>query len=91
MVKKDKPTWTKEEVRAFRNHMGWTQQDMADKLGTRQQTISEWELGLYLPRGTSTTLLGMVAEKAGFQYQPRPAEGTQISRVKNKNKSLPRR
>ncbi|MDP2719789.1 MAG: helix-turn-helix domain-containing protein [Dehalococcoidia bacterium] len=90
-MKKNKAAWTKEEVRAFRYHMGWTQQDMADNLGTRQQTISEWEVGLYLPRGTSTTLLSIVAEKAGFQYQPRPAEGTQISRVKNKNKSLPRR
>lgn len=45
-----------------------TQTEMAGELGTRQQTISEWERGLYEPRGTSATLLGIVADKAGFEY-----------------------
>jgi DNA-binding transcriptional regulator YiaG len=42
---------------------------MADQLGTRQQTISEWETGMYQPRGASSTLLTMVAERAGFEYK----------------------
>jgi DNA-binding transcriptional regulator YiaG len=42
---------------------------MADRLGTRQQTISEWETGMYKPRGASVTLLTLVAEKAEFKYQ----------------------
>lgn len=45
-----------------------TQSEMAKELGTRQQTISEWERGLYEPRGASATVLGMVAERAGFEY-----------------------
>jgi DNA-binding transcriptional regulator YiaG len=49
--------------------MGFTQQEMADQLGTRQQTISEWETGMYQPRGASSTLLTMVAERAGFEYE----------------------
>ena len=48
--------------------MGLTQQEMADRLGTRQQTISEWELGLYRPRGASSTLLSIVADQSGFRY-----------------------
>jgi DNA-binding transcriptional regulator YiaG len=39
-------------------------------MGTRQQTISEWETGMYSPRGASATLLFMLAEKAGFKYEP---------------------
>jgi len=51
-----------------------TQQEMAAQLGTRQQTISEWEKGLYRPRGTSNTLLNIVAERSGFRYRVRRAK-----------------
>jgi len=43
---------------------------MADRLGTRQQTISEWEKGMYQPRGASSTLLFIIAEQAKFKYNP---------------------
>jgi len=43
---------------------------MADQLGTRQQTISEWEIGMYQPRGASATLLSIIAERAKFDYDP---------------------
>jgi DNA-binding transcriptional regulator YiaG len=49
---------------------------MARELGTRQQTISEWETGMYKPRGTSSTLLTIVAEKASFKYRTTPAART---------------
>jgi len=45
-----------------------TQRELADKLGTRQQTISEWETGMYQPRGASSTLLSLIAREARFQY-----------------------
>jgi DNA-binding transcriptional regulator YiaG len=45
---------------------------MSQKLGTRQQTISEWEIGLYQPRGASATLLSIVAEQAKFKYDASP-------------------
>jgi len=61
--------WDDERIRALRNHLGLTQRELADRLGTRQQTISEWELGLYRPRGASSTLLSIVAEQARFQYK----------------------
>jgi len=43
---------------------------MAEEMGTRQQTISEWEMGMYRPRGASATLLTIIAEKASFEYGP---------------------
>jgi DNA-binding transcriptional regulator YiaG len=69
MKDKKRSEWNGGRVRALREHMGLTQQEMADELGTRQQTISEWETGMYQPRGASSTLLTMVAERAGFEYE----------------------
>lgn len=66
-----KTKWDSRRIRALRQHLDYSQQEMAEVLGTRQQTISEWENGLYEPRGTSATLLGLVAEKAGFEYDPK--------------------
>jgi DNA-binding transcriptional regulator YiaG len=63
-----RPKWDKDSIQALRSHMGLTQQEMAGTMGTRQQTISEWETGMYSPRGASATLLNLIAEKAGFKY-----------------------
>ena len=69
MTEKKRRQWDSGRVRALREHMGLTQQEMANQLGTRQQTISEWETGMYQPRGASSTLLTMVAERTGFEYK----------------------
>lgn len=60
--------WDASAVRALREHLGLSQDGLAEELGTRQQTVSEWETGRYRPRGASATLLGIVAERAGFAY-----------------------
>ena len=60
--------WDGQSIQALRRHLGLTQSEMAEELGTRQQTISEWETGMYQPRGASATLLSMVAERARFKY-----------------------
>jgi len=67
--KREKRQWSKEEVRALRQHLNLTQARLAEALGTRQQTISEWEKGMYRPRGASATLLSIVAERSGFTYK----------------------
>ncbi len=69
-----KVQWDAGTVRDLRSFLGLTQQEMAGELGTRQQTISEGETGLYQPRGASATLLTMVAEQAGFEYTTRPVD-----------------
>ncbi|MBI2858139.1 MAG: helix-turn-helix domain-containing protein [Chloroflexi bacterium] len=64
-----KEKWDAERIRALRRHLGLTQSEMAGRLGTRQQTISEWEKGMYRPRGASATLLSIIAERAKFSYK----------------------
>jgi DNA-binding transcriptional regulator YiaG len=64
-----KRDWEAEGVRALRRHLGLSQRQMAAELGTRQQTVSEWETGLYRPRGASARLLTIIAEQAGFHYE----------------------
>ena len=70
MKPRKKATWDAGSVRALREHLGLTQDALAEELGTRQQTISEWERGLYQPRGASVRVLTLVAEQAGFPYDP---------------------
>jgi DNA-binding transcriptional regulator YiaG len=62
------PQWDADKILALRMHLGLTQREMSHRLGTRQQTISEWETGMYRPRGASATLLTMIAEQAEFRY-----------------------
>ena len=59
-------------MQALRQHLGLTQKEFSERLGTRQQTISEWETGMYQPRGASATLLSMVAEQSSFSYDTTP-------------------
>ena len=70
---KERPAdWDRGQVRALRDHLGYTQGEMARQMGVRQQTISEWETGMYRPRGSSSTLLHIIAERAGFSYSTGP-------------------
>jgi DNA-binding transcriptional regulator YiaG len=71
MVKNQVIKWDGTGIKALRQHMRLTQSKLAEELGTRQQTISEWETDMYRPRGTSATLLTLVAERSGFKYTPR--------------------
>lgn len=61
--------WDSQRIQALRRHLGLTQRELSDRLGTRQQTISEWEKGMYQPRGASAKLLSIVAEQARFDYE----------------------
>jgi len=85
--KKKKRQWSKEEVRALRQHLNLTQAKLAEELGTRQQTISEWEKGMYRPRGASATLLSIVAERSGFTYR---AGGSEMNPIKVASRGFPR-
>ena len=67
-----KTQWDGDSIQALRQHLGLTQSELSEKLGTRQQTISEWETGMYRPRGASATLLTFIAEQAKFKYQAAP-------------------
>jgi len=75
MKRRKKRDWDEKSIRALRRHLGLTQQELADELGTRQQTISEWETGMYKPRGASSTVLTIIGERAGFKYEAEPGGG----------------
>lgn len=68
MGKQRRVAWDSSAVRGLRQHLELTQEQLADELGVRQQTVSEWETGAYRPRGASERVLDMVAERAGFAY-----------------------
>jgi DNA-binding transcriptional regulator YiaG len=69
MKSKNKSTWDREHIRALRKQLKLTQQELAKEMGVRQQTVSDWETGVYQPRGASATILSIVAERAGFEYK----------------------
>ncbi len=68
MKKRKQPLWDAEQIRSLRGHLKMTQDDLAEELNVRQQTVSEWETGQYQPRGASEKVLTIIAERAEFQY-----------------------
>jgi DNA-binding XRE family transcriptional regulator len=61
--------WNGSMIKALREHMDLTQAEFARELGVRQPTISEWETGAYEPKRSTSKLLTLVAEEAGFKYE----------------------
>lgn len=74
MAARKKSRWDSRRVRALRYHLKMTQEALADELGVRQQTVSEWETGQYAPRGASARLLSLIAERAAFEYGEKTEE-----------------
>lgn len=60
--------WNSAMIRALREHTNMSQTELAEELGMRQQTISEWETGMYAPTRSSSKFLGLIAEQANFEY-----------------------
>jgi DNA-binding transcriptional regulator YiaG len=60
--------WDSELIKGLRRHMGLTQAQFADVMGVRQQTVSEWEQGIYAPTRATAKHLTLVAERAEFGY-----------------------
>ncbi|MBN1995532.1 MAG: helix-turn-helix transcriptional regulator [Anaerolineae bacterium] len=63
------PEWTGEQIKALREFAGWTQQELADRLSVRQQTVSDWELGIHTSHRSTAKLLQMIAENIGYLYK----------------------
>ena len=65
--------WTAEQVIELRAALRASQAGLAQLLGVRQQTISDWETGTHVPQGASKRLLSMVAEQAAeYRALPEP-------------------
>lgn len=61
--------WDADLIRALRGHLGLNQAGLAEVLGVRQQTVSEWERGIYAPTRASGSHLTLVAERAEFDLR----------------------
>lgn len=61
--------WNAEMVRALREYLDLNQEELAELLGVRQQTVSEWETEEYQPTRSRSKHLTIVAERAGFPLQ----------------------
>jgi DNA-binding XRE family transcriptional regulator len=66
--------WSGEQIKGLREFAGWSQQELANRLQVRQQTISDWEVGHHTARRSMNRLLQMIAEEVGFPYQTDSAE-----------------
>ena len=55
--------WTKEKVLELRLSLGLTQKEFAELLGCRQQTVSEWEVGVYEPANAYGKLLDQTSRQ----------------------------
>lgn len=61
--------WNGDLIKGLREHMGLSQAQLAETLGVRQQTISEWETGLYAPSLRTSKHLDLIARDARFHYE----------------------
>jgi DNA-binding transcriptional regulator YiaG len=61
-------TWDAETIKALREHMELTQSQFAEVLGVRQQTVSEWEQGVYAPKRATSKHLTRVAEGVALAF-----------------------
>ena len=66
--------WQADNIRTLRSHLGLSQTALSREIGIRQQTISEWETGMYAPRGASVTILTLLAVSSSFQFEPESGE-----------------
>jgi len=69
--------WSGKKIKALREHAGWSQQELAQRLAVRQQTVSDWEVGNHAARRSMSKLLQMVAKEVGFPYETYPDENNE--------------
>jgi DNA-binding XRE family transcriptional regulator len=77
-------TWNKETIKELRKSLDLSQSEFAHKLGCRQQTISEWEQGLYTPANAYGRLLDSFSKQAASVSKFSGASALQMSSYSSK-------
>ncbi len=73
--------WQADNIRALRSHLALSQTALSREIGIRQQTISEWETGMYAPRGASVTILTLLAVSSNFPFEQNSEEEINSTRT----------
>lgn len=68
--------WTPDEMRALRKRHGWSQADLAARLGLHPMSVSRHERGVQsISRVVSNLLTSIAAEAANVSGKPDPRPG----------------
>jgi DNA-binding transcriptional regulator YiaG len=59
--------WNGEAIKALRAYKGLNQEQFANELGVRRETVSEWENSKYEPDRSKRKLLNLIAKQAHFR------------------------
>jgi DNA-binding transcriptional regulator YiaG len=60
--------WDGELIRAARKKHGLNQEELAALLGCRQQTVSEWEIGVYAPGNAYQRIITQVFQELDSRW-----------------------
>lgn len=58
--------WNGKAIKALRAYKGLNQEQFANELGVRRETVSEWENSKYEPDRSKRKLFDMIAKQANF-------------------------
>jgi transcriptional regulator with XRE-family HTH domain len=65
-------SWDQHRVKELRQRLDLTQCEFAQLLGCRQQTVSEWEQGIYVPRNAYAKLLDQISLRSTVATRKTP-------------------
>jgi putative transcriptional regulator len=57
------------DVKEYRKSRGLSQHNLADKLGVRRATISDWENGIYFPTNENIKKMAQVFDVEAYQLE----------------------
>lgn len=67
--KKEEKTITPKQCKSARAYLGWSQQELADKVRVVQKTITDFERGITTPQRRIAEDIKTIFEEAGIKFE----------------------